>query len=78
MINTIKDFYSLKLRYYLWAWIIPFSSVLFLLIIFGEVPRTDAIFFSIIIFIIVKQIQFASADELIQSTKELDSQSTAA
>jgi len=72
MINTIKDFYYLKLRYYLWAWIIPFSSLLFLLIIFGEVPRTAAIIFSIIILFFVKD--FLTSTDFIHSTKELDSQ----
>jgi len=73
MINTIKDFYYLKLRYYLWAWIIPFSILLFLFIIVGEDSITNAIIFSIIILFIVKEI-LSSNTKFIQSTKELDSQ----
>lgn len=73
MIKTIKDFYYLKLRYYLWAWFIPFSGLLFLLIIVGEVSRTDAFIRSIILLVILKAIQSWST-EFIQSTKELDSE----
>jgi len=72
MINTIKDFYYLKLRYYLWAWIIPFSILFFLLIIVWEVSRTDALVRSIILLFIVKAIQSWSTD-FIHSTKVLDS-----
>ena len=73
MIKTIKDLYYSRLRYYLWAWIIPFSGLLFLLIIFGEVSITDALIRSIILMGILKAIQSWST-EFIQSTKELDSQ----
>ena len=73
MINTIKDFYYLKLRYYLWAWIIPFSILLFSLIIFWEYERTNAFIISIIILFIAKNI-LTSNTQFIHSTKKLDSQ----
>ena len=73
MINTLQDLYYLKLRYYLWAWIIPFSSLLFLVIIFGEGSRTVTIIISIILLFIAKEI-FESSTHFLHSTKELDSQ----
>jgi hypothetical protein len=56
----------------LWAWIIPFSILFFLLIIVWEVSRTDALVRSIILLFIVKAIQSWSPD-FIHSTKVLDS-----